>query len=218
MLEARQRHRQLRAKQRGAVAPRHGLEHRRPAAPAPSDQVAAVSALGRDLLVKALQVVALIALNQLGYRVAVWLDLPVPGKVAALIVLFSVLSRRIAPARWIEKAMALLIERLPRLLIPVVVGIMAYGDLFLDHGLATALTLLGGAVVGIAIARRVRRFRRDTRMRVLASFARTARSAARSFQSLLIPIRLSPFSRGSGPNFVGPNSFGRAGSCHPACE
>ena len=193
MLEARRRHRQLRAKQRGAVAPRHGLDHGLPAAPAPRGQVAAVSALARDLLVKALQVVALIALNQLGYRVAMWLDLPLPGKVAALIVLFSVLSRRIAAARWIERAVALLIKHLPPLVTPVVVGIMAYGDLFLDHGLATALTLLGSAVVGMAIARRMQRFRPGTRMRVLASLARTVRSAAGSIQSFLIPIRLSPF-------------------------
>jgi holin-like protein len=192
MLEARQRHRQLRAKQRGAVAPRHGPGRGRPAAPAARRQIAAVSAQARDLLVKAVQFAALIALNQLGYRVAVWLDLPVPGKVAALIVLFSVLSRRIAPARWIEKAMALLIKHLPLLLIPVVVGIMTYGDLFLDRGLATALTLLGSVVVGIAIAGRVWRFRPDARMRVLASLARTARSAAGSIRSFLIPIRLSP--------------------------
>jgi holin-like protein len=163
--------------------------HGKPAAPATRRQVAAVSAQARDLWIKALQVAALIALNQLGYRVAVWLDLPVPGKVAALIVLFSVLSRRIAPARWIEKAMALLIKHLPLLLIPVVVGIMAYSDLFLDSGLATALTLFGSVVVGIAIARRVWRFRPGTRMRVLAS---PARSAAGSVQSFLIPTRLSP--------------------------
>jgi holin-like protein len=154
MLEARRRHRHLREKQRGAVATRRGPEHRPPAAAAAAPQVRpATSAVARKVMVRALELLAAVALSQLGYRLASWLALPVPGSVVAVGILFSLLSNRLVPARWFDKAVALLIKHLPMLVILVAVGILMFGDLVTARGLAIALTLLGSAIAGLAIPR-----------------------------------------------------------------
>jgi holin-like protein len=152
MLEARRRHRHLREKQRGAVATRRGPEHRPPAAAA-APQVRPATYAARKVMVRALQVLAAVALSQLGYRLASWLALPVPGSVVAVGMLFSLLSNRLVPARWFDKAVALLIKHLPMLVILVAVGILMFGDLVTARGLAIALTLLGSAIAGLAIPR-----------------------------------------------------------------
>ena len=153
MLEARRRHRHLREKQRGAVATRRGPEHRPPAAAAAPQVRAATSAVARKVMVRALELLAAVALSQLGYRLASWLALPVPGSVLAVGILFSLLSNRLVPARWFDKAVALLIKHLPMLVILVAVGILMFGDLVTARGLAIALTLLGSAIAGLAIPR-----------------------------------------------------------------
>ena len=152
MLEARRRHRHLREKQRGAVATRRGPEHRPPAAAA-APHVRPASAVARKVIVRALEILAAVALSQLGYRLAPWLALPVPWSVVAVGVLFSLLSNRLVPARWFDKAVALLIKHLPMLVILVAVGILMFGDLVTARGLAIALTLLGSAIAGLAIPR-----------------------------------------------------------------
>ena len=153
MLEARRRHRHPREKQRGAVATRRGPEHRPPTAAAAPQVRPATSAVARKVMVRALELFAAVALSQLGYRLASWLALPVPGSVVAVGLLFSLLSNRLVPARWFDKAVALLIKHLPMLIILVAVGILMFGDLVTARGLAIALTLLGSAIAGLAIPR-----------------------------------------------------------------
>ncbi|MDQ2962679.1 MAG: CidA/LrgA family protein [Pseudomonadota bacterium] len=153
----------------------------------------------RNLLASALQVVALFALNEVGYRVAVWLDLPFPGKVVALIVLFSDLARRTSPGRLLEKAAALVSRRLPLLLVPVVVGVVASGDVLFGGGLATALTLLGGAVVRIATLGRARRLRAIGRVQALTPMVCVMNGVAGFLPRLPGPVRLSPDRRAGLP-------------------
>ena len=158
MLEARRRHRHLREKQRGAVATRRGPDRRPPAATAnPRLHPATATEVARQVAGKALKLLALVALSQLGYRLASWMALPVPGSVVAVGMLFSLLSNRIVPARWFDKAVALLLKHLPMLVILVAVGILMFGDLFTARGLAVALTLSGSAIAGLAISRMLRR-------------------------------------------------------------
>ncbi len=158
MLEARRRHRHLREKQRGAVAIRRGPDRRPPAATAdPRPHRATTTEVARNVAVKALKLLALVALSQLGYRLASWMALPVPGSVVAVGLLLSLLSNRIVPARWFDKAVALLLKHLPMLVILVAVGILMFGDLITARGLAIALTLSGSAIAGFAISRLLRR-------------------------------------------------------------
>jgi hypothetical protein len=122
MHEARRRHRHLREKQRGAVANRRGPDPRPPAATAdPRPYPATATEVARKVAVKALKLLAMVMLSQLGYRLASWMALPVPGSVVAVGMLFSLLSNRIVPARWFaqlsEKAAALLIKHLPMLIL-----------------------------------------------------------------------------------------------------
>ena len=188
MLEARRRHRQLRAKQRRAVAPRHGLEHRRPAA---ARRPASAPEFARHVA-KALKFFAFVVLSQLGYRLASWVVLPVPGSVVAVGILLSLLSGRFMPTRWAQRLAAMLLKHLPVCMILVAVALLALDDPLTARGLAIALTLLVGAIAGLVATRRTPWFHRRARMRVLASPARGAHSQAGPIQTKLVPTRLSP--------------------------
>jgi putative effector of murein hydrolase LrgA (UPF0299 family) len=154
MIEARLRHRQLRAKQRGAVALRRGRE-RLQAIAACVSRAPAASAL-RKTLVTVAQVFALIAGNHLAIRIVFLLTLPGPAGVAGIIILLAFLSSRLAPARWVEKGVALLPLHGAPMLILIALGIAACGGLFLAPELAAALTPLAGAAAGFAVAGRMR--------------------------------------------------------------
>jgi putative effector of murein hydrolase LrgA (UPF0299 family) len=163
MLEAHRRRRPDRANQRGALAPlrrNHG-----PVTAARRDFVAKLSSLA-GVSAKALHFLELITLNPIGYQVAVWLDLPLPGKVALLLVLVGELSRRVAPRRLLEKAMVLLGRPMPLLLVSVSVGVVSFRRPGWRVGMRV-LASLGGAIYG------------DLRARPAEPVARVERSETR---------------------------------------
>lgn len=76
------------------------------------------------------------------YAVTV-LDLPVPGNVLGIMVLFLLLSAGIVKERWISEAASFLLRHLVFFFIPVAVGLMNWGEVFYDYG-----WVLLGAIVG----------------------------------------------------------------------
>jgi putative effector of murein hydrolase LrgA (UPF0299 family) len=170
MIEARRCHRQLRAKQRGAVALRRGSECLQAIAACVS-RAPAGSAL-RKALVTVAQVVALIAVNQLAFRIVFMLTLPGPAGVAGIIVLLGFVSSRLAPARWVDKGASLLRLYGAPVAILIALGIAARGDPFVSQELAIALTLLASATAaGFAVVGRMHRNLRSPapRPRMLAA-------------------------------------------------
>lgn len=77
-----------------------------------------------------------------GYAVTV-LDLPVPGNVLGIMVLFLLLSAGVVKERWISEAASFLLRHLVFFFIPVAVGLMNWGEVFYDYG-----WVLLGAIVG----------------------------------------------------------------------
>ena len=76
------------------------------------------------------------------YAVTV-LDLPVPGNVLGIMVLFLLLSAGVVKERWISEAASFLLRHLVFFFIPVAVGLMNWGEVFYDYG-----WVLMGAIVG----------------------------------------------------------------------
>jgi hypothetical protein len=68
------------------------------------------SALAWKLLVRGVQLVAAVAVSQIGCRWAPWLAMPLPGGLIAVGFLLSLASSRLLPARSLDKAVALVLR------------------------------------------------------------------------------------------------------------
>ena len=98
------------------------------------------------------QLLALLLINQAGYAVVSVHHLPVPGNLLGMLFLLILLVTGVVPLRWIEASASLLIRHLAFFFIPIAVGLMAFGELFLDNGLAILLTLVVSAAIGIWVS------------------------------------------------------------------
>jgi holin-like protein len=103
----------------------------------------------RTLITIAVQIAALLLINSLGYAVAAALHLPLPGNLLGMLFLLALLATGLVPLRWVESSASVLIRHLGFFFIPITVGLMGFGELFVDNGVAIVITLLVSAVVGI---------------------------------------------------------------------
>ena len=97
----------------------------------------------------ALQVGALVAINSTGHAVVEALHLPVPGNVFGMLFLLALLSLGMIRLEWIHAGASVLTGHLAFFFIPIAVGLMAFGPLFLNNGIAILATLVLSAVLGI---------------------------------------------------------------------
>lgn len=95
------------------------------------------------------QILILIAINQLGIMISKWLSLPIPGNVLGMIFLFLLLWSGVIQLQWVEKASSLLTKHLAFFFIPISVGMMTLGKLFMDSGLALLFILFISTFIGL---------------------------------------------------------------------
>lgn len=105
----------------------------------------------RTLFLIALQLAGLWVLNELGYILVGWLHLPVPGNMMGMLLLFILLATGIIRLEWIERASSFLIRHLAFFFIPVAVGLMEFGPLFLKNGPAIIGTVVVSTIVGFLV-------------------------------------------------------------------
>jgi holin-like protein len=77
------------------------------------------------------------------------LQLPVPGNFVDRLIVFVLLTPGMIRLQWVEAGASLLVRHLAFFCLPIVVGLTAFGDLFVSHGVATVVTLTVSAAVGI---------------------------------------------------------------------
>ena len=94
----------------------------------------------------------LFAISELGYAVAVWLNIPLPGNMLGMLFLFMLLASGLVRMQWIETAATLLLRHLAFFFVPIAVGLMSLSDLLRASGMALLVTLLASAAVGIVLA------------------------------------------------------------------
>jgi holin-like protein len=89
------------------------------------------------------------------YYVSTWitgiLDLPIPGGVVGMIVLFTLLITGILPLRIIDDGVSLLLGNFPLLFIPLAVGLMPLGSLFMSNWLTMLVTVFVSTGMGIIV-------------------------------------------------------------------
>jgi holin-like protein len=106
----------------------------------------------KTLGVIAVQIIGLLALSQAGYAVATALQLPLPGNLVGMLVLLGLLATGLVRLRWVEASALLLTRHLAFFFIPLTVGLLGFGELFLANGPAILVILIVSAGIGIGVA------------------------------------------------------------------
>lgn len=97
--------------------------------------------------------IAILAVFQwLGTMAMEMSDLPLPGPVAGLFLLFCILLISGEPPRWFSEGCARIIGLLSLFFLPAGAGIFFLGDIFNQHWLAIMLTILVATPISIAIS------------------------------------------------------------------
>jgi holin-like protein len=99
-----------------------------------------------------LQIILLIILNKIGFFIVEHTHLPIPGNVMGMLVLFLLLCTGVIRLEWIEKASLLLIKHLSFFFIPISVGLMTLGSLFIENGIFLLIALLISTLLGIVVS------------------------------------------------------------------
>ncbi|MEP6702623.1 MAG: CidA/LrgA family protein [Betaproteobacteria bacterium] len=90
-----------------------------------------------------------ILLNKAGHAAADALHLPVPGNLIGMLFLLALLMSGAIRLEWVHAAASILTRHLAFFFIPIAVGLMAFGPLFMSSGLAILVTLVVSAAIGI---------------------------------------------------------------------
>lgn len=109
-----------------------------------------------------LQVLILYGIFLLGEFLQRFFELPLPGSIIGLLVLWLALLLKVFPLKWIESGSYFLLSYLPLYFIPATVGVMDYGHVFLGKGfllipitiISTFLTLWLSGVTSQYLAKR----------------------------------------------------------------
>lgn len=88
------------------------------------------------------QVVALYVFYMIGTWIERALHLPIPGSLIGMFLLFALLSLKVLPLKWFDFGAETLVDLMPFLLIPSIVGLMNYGSFFVHQGMALVLTVV----------------------------------------------------------------------------
>lgn len=97
------------------------------------------------------QLISLWLLNELGYFLVETFHLPIPGNVLGMVLLFLLLLTGIVKLSWVEAASSILIKHLAFFFIPIAVGLMTFGELFLTSGLSFLIMVVGSIIIGMYV-------------------------------------------------------------------
>lgn len=97
-------------------------------------------------------------LNELGYLIVGWLNLPIPGNVLGMILLFILLLTGVLKLEWINEVASFLLKHLVFFFIPITVGIMTLGTTFLNHGIFIIIILIASAAIGMIVTGNISQF------------------------------------------------------------
>ena len=95
------------------------------------------------------QLVFLIVIYQLSNVAVHHLQLKIPGNVVGILLLFLLLYTGIIKIEKIEFASGWLLKHFGFFFIPISVGLMTIGDVFVSHGLAILFVLLVSTIFGL---------------------------------------------------------------------
>jgi holin-like protein len=112
----------------------------------------AMAARIRKLALITLAIAALLLISEASHAFVRALQLPLPGNLVGMLMLFVLLTAGVIRLQWIEAGASLLVRHLAFFFIPIAVGLMAFGNLFVRHGVAIVVALIVSAAIGICVA------------------------------------------------------------------
>jgi holin-like protein len=142
--------------------------------------MSAIGARSRELAMLCGQIALLWLVSWFGHFVVDALHIPLPGNVAAVLLMFALLHTRLVPLEFVERSATLLLRHLGLFFLPIAVGLMSFAALWLSSGLSILATLLVSAAVGFVVTGRL-----------CQSFVRHARSE---------PLPVAPALHGCDPD------------------
>lgn len=98
------------------------------------------------------QIIVLYGFYYIGVALQKWLQLPIPGSIIGMLLLFTALLVKAYPIKWIETGAHLLLTYLALLFIPVTVGVMTYFDTFTNRGAALPFIVLLSTLLVMIVA------------------------------------------------------------------
>jgi holin-like protein len=105
----------------------------------------------RKLSVIMVQVGLLALINVAGHFLAHLFSLRLPGNLIGMLLLFALLSSGILPLPWVQEAASVLTRYYAFFFIPFAVGLLAFKQVFLQHGWPILGTLIFSTVCGILL-------------------------------------------------------------------
>ncbi|MFF2094029.1 CidA/LrgA family holin-like protein [Paenibacillus sp. NPDC058174] len=98
------------------------------------------------------QVLLLIVISKLSALAVHLLHLPIPGSVAGIAVLFTLLKTKLLRIEWVEAGAAWLLAEMLLFFIPSTVGIVNYKSLIVSSGPLILLAIIGSTVAVMIFA------------------------------------------------------------------
>ena len=105
----------------------------------------------RKLVILISQLAFLTLIDRAGYMLAHALSLRLPGNLLGMLILLTLLSIRVVRLEWVQEGASILTRHLAFFFIPIAVGLIAFKEVFLQHGLAILCTLIISAIAGILL-------------------------------------------------------------------
>lgn len=101
------------------------------------------------------QLLILIMIYQIGSQIALFFHLQIPGNVIGIILLLLLLWTRVIKVEQIDLAASWLLKHLSFFFIPIAVGLMTLGPIFLNKGIMILCVLVTSAFIGLLSAGKV---------------------------------------------------------------
>jgi holin-like protein len=102
-----------------------------------------------------IQMLLLIIIYQLGNLITGFFHLQIPGNVIGIVILLGLLWSGVIKAEQIELAAGWLLKHLGFFFIPISIGLMTLGDIFVKNGFSILLVLVISAFIGLMAAGKV---------------------------------------------------------------
>lgn len=102
-----------------------------------------------------IQMLILIVIYQIGNWTAGFFHWQIPGNVVGIVLLFIMLWLGVIKLEQIELASNWLLKHLGFFFIPISVGLMTLGDIFVEKGLVLLVVLIASAFIGLFFAGKV---------------------------------------------------------------
>ncbi|ENQ3105895.1 Putative effector of murein hydrolase LrgA, UPF0299 family [Bacillus sp. 491mf] len=98
------------------------------------------------------QVAALYVFYMIGTWIGGTFHLPIPGSLIGMLLLFILLSLNVLPVKWFDFGAETLVDLMPFLLVPSIIGLMNYGSFFVSKGISLLITVVLSTFIIIVVA------------------------------------------------------------------